>query len=305
MMGAMGEMTHGGMSDPFTTRTLCEWPMLTALLLVFGLATFASAIVPSQSSPSAPSKLWNAVRGLALAVLILAPLQLLIGVASMAGTAFAQALPLAPEVLRQTRFGNVWLASAPLLLALAAAAWTSGHSRWHASLIALIGAVLLALRALATHAIDFGTPAIVLYFIHEAGAGLWCGALLGLSFVAGRGDMELPAANLIVRRVSRLAGWCVAALVASGVYIAYCALGLNLDHLLYSAYGRTLIAKVAIFGILVALGGYNRYRLLPRFSVASARSELIRSVRIECLLMMAVLALAVLLANTPPAHDLK
>jgi putative copper export protein len=302
-MGTMGEMAHAGsMADPFTARTLCEWPMLTALLLVFGLAAFSAAIVPSQSSLSEPSGIWNAVRGLALVVLILAPLQLLTAVASMAGTVFAQALPLAPEVVRQTRFGNIWLASALLLVALAAVAWIPWRPRWRASLVGLTGAALLALRALVSHAIDFGTLAITFYFVHEAAAGLWGGALLGLSFMAGRGDMERPAAALVVRRVSRLAGWCVAALVASGAYIAYCALGLNLDHLLYSAYGRTLIAKVAVFGMLVALGGYNRYRLLPRLSAMPVRSELIRSVRIECLLMAAVLVLAVLLANTPPAH---
>jgi copper transport protein len=204
--------------------------------------------------------------------------------------------------MRQTRFGSVWIASAPILLVLVGAAWIPGRSRRRAGLIASIAAILLALRTLASHAIDFGAAATVLYFVHEAAAGLWGGALMGLWFTARSDDIEAPQAALIIRRVSRLAGWCVAGLVISGIYIGYCALGLNLDHLLYSAYGRTLVAKVTVFAIVAATGGYNRYWLVPRVNAASVRGELIESVQIECILMLAVLALAVLLANTPPAH---
>jgi hypothetical protein len=46
-------------------------------------------------------------------------------------------------------------------------------------------------------------------------------------------------------------------LILSGVNTAYRSLGFNLDHLLYSAYGRTIIAKVSVFGVLIALGGYD------------------------------------------------
>jgi putative copper export protein len=120
--------------------------------------------------------------------------------------------------------------------------------------------------------------------------------------MARRGAQRWAACGLVVNRVSRLCGWCVAALVISIVYIAYRVLGLNLDHLPYSAYGRTLIGKVSVFGILVAIGGYNRYWLVPQFGDASARDGLLGSVRVECFLMDAVLAFAVLLANTPPLH---
>jgi putative copper export protein len=300
-MGAMGAMAHAGaMADPFTVRTLCELPMLIGLLLVFGLAAFAAALVPARLE--LPSPLWTALRVGSVAVLLIAPLQLLTGVAAMAGTGLAEGLTLAPEVVHQTNFGHVWLISIPLLLVLTAIAWQRGRSRSRAALIALIGASLLALRGLVSHAIDFGAGAVVVYIVHECAAGLWGGALLGLLFTARRGAIEPIQEQLLVRRESRLAGWCVAALVASGIYIAYCALGLNLDHLLYSAYGRMLIAKVSVFAILLALGGYNRYWLVPGFALASARNDLFRSVRVECLLMTGVVALAVLLANTPPSH---
>jgi putative copper resistance protein D len=298
-MGAMGKLAHGGMADPFTVRSLCEWPMLTALLAAFGIAVFAAVVLPAESELDAlPVSLWSALRGLTLVALVMALPQLLIVVAAMTGTVFAQSLPLTPEVLRQTHFGRVWLASLPPLLLLTVAAWIPGQSRGRAGLIALAGAAVLVLRAPVSHAIDYGVAAMVLYFVHEAAAGLWGGALVGLWMTAP----EMPGGEQIVKRVSRLCGWCVAMLVISGSYLAYRALGFSLDHLLYSAYGRMLIAKLSVFAILVATGGYNRYWLVPQFGIASARNALIQSVRVECFLILGVFALAVLLANTPPSH---
>jgi putative copper export protein len=91
-------------------------------------------------------------------------------------------------------------------------------------------------------------------------------------------------------------------LVASGGLLAYRGLGLNLQHLLYSAYGRTLIAKVIMFVIVLTLGSYNRYWLVPQFRIPTARNALLQTVRVECCLLIVVLGLAALLANTPPVH---
>jgi hypothetical protein len=67
--------------------------------------------------------------------------------------------------------------------------------------------------------------------------------------------------------------------------------------------GRTLIAKVAVFAAVLAIGGYNRYWLVPNVSDATARDGLLRNVGVEwVILLFAVLGLASLLANTPPAH---
>ncbi len=302
-MGAMWAMTHARMTDPFTVRSLCEWPMLLALLAMFGLAMFCAALVPAgPESESAPAELWITIRVLSLVALVLAPLRFLVAIASMAGTGLAQAAALTPEVIGQTHFGKIWLASATLLLMLVAAAWVPIRSRQWAALIALGAAAILALHATVSHAIDYGAPAIAVYFVHEAAAALWIGAVAGLWFMSRLGAQRWAACGTLVTRVSRLCGWCVAALVISGVYIAWCGLGLSLDHLLYSAYGRTLIWRVSLFAILVATGAYNRYALVPHFDDASTRGALIESVRVECFLMAAVVAFAVLLANTPPSH---
>ncbi len=301
-MGAMGEMTHAGMADPFTARALCEWLMLIVLLPAFGLAMFAAFVLPQPSQAQPPVRLWSWLRAMALAALVLAPFQFATAVASMAGTGIGQALVLMPEVMRGTYFGQVWIVSAPLFVALAAAVWIPGRSRRRAQLAAAIAASLLALRATASHAIDYGAVAILSYFAHEAAAGMWAGALVGLWLTAGPAARARPGDELIVGRVSRTCGWCVAALAITGAYIAYRGLGLSLDHLLYSAYGRMLIAKLAVFAILVMTGAYNRYWLVAQFHAAPARNALMQSVRVECALITGVLLLAALLANTPPAH---
>jgi putative copper resistance protein D len=143
----------------------------------------------------------------------------------------------------------------------------------------------------------------MLYFLHEVAAGLWVGALLVLWIVARRGNAPKVWIEDAARRVSKVAVWSVLAIVISGIYTAYNGLGFDLYHLLFSAYGRTLIAKVAVFAAVLAIGGYNRYWLVPQVNDSTARDGLLRNVGVEwVILLFAVLGLASLLANTPPAH---
>jgi putative copper export protein len=219
----------------------------------------------------------------------------------MAGVRVVEALPDVPEVLRETHFGHDWAVSAALAVALAMAAWMPGQRSNRAGMAALASAFLLICWADASHAVDFGALAVTVYFLHEAAAGLWIGSLVGL-WVVGRQAHADGVLRLTVRRVSRLSGWCVLVLVLSGVYSASTTLGLNFHHLVYSPYGQILIAKILLLGLIVGLGGYNRYRLIPAVPSPSARTALLRNVAAECILLIAVLGCAALLANTSPPH---
>ena len=126
--------------------------------------------------------------------------------------------------------------------------------------------------------------------------GLWVGAR--------RGRMPEYWVENTARRVSTLAAWCVCVIVLTGAYSAYEALGVHVALLLSSVYGRILSAKLVLFGLLLILGAYNRYRLVPAVHVLRPRQALVRNVGVECLLLLVgVLALASLLAHTPPAHS--
>lgn len=167
-----------------------------------------------------------------------------------------------------------------------------------------IAAALLVLDSLSSHAIDHGAAAVAIYFLHEAAAGLWLGGLTGLCLGFWRAKIDDGWLELTAPRVSCAAGWSVAVLALTGLYNAYETLGLNVEHLLYSDYGRTLLIKVWLFAVLLAIGGYNRYRLVPAVKEPRARTLLVRSVAIESVLMLVVIGVAAMLANTAPPHPL-
>jgi putative copper export protein len=280
--------------------SLAVWPLVACEVMIFGTTAFALIAVPGNDAGTEPVRrallpLW---RGLATTTILLSPMAVLVGTACMADTSVRASIPLVSEVLRLTHWGQVWVWRLPVTIALLIAAWTPGSSARKSAALCALAALLLLLRSITSHAIDVGAVAMATYFVHELAAGLWLGALAGLwvTFaLMGGGDWLGPT----VRRVSQLAGWCAAALPLSGLYMAYNAFGLSLDRLLYSAYGRTLLAKVMLFAAVVSIGGYNRYRLIPAKN-PSGRGALLRNVGIESVLLLGVLGIAALLANTPP-----
>ncbi|MGH7988014.1 MAG: copper resistance D family protein [Candidatus Binataceae bacterium] len=241
-------------------------------------------------------------RWLAVLMAVMTPVVLLVFSSGMAGMAIAQALPYVPEVIRQTQFGHIWSIEYVVVLVLLVAAWMPlGDESRTFALLALTAALLL-LRAFSSHAIDHGGLAVAIYFVHEISASLWIGAILGLWFAVARGGMgrvwEISAAP----RVSAVAEASVTILILSGIYTAYYSLAGDPSRLLYSIYGRTLIVKVAAAMVVLLIGGYNRFVLVPTMSQAASGRTLVRNVGVESALLIGVLFLAALLANTPPAH---
>ncbi len=286
-------------------RTLLAWPLVVTTVVIFGTAAFVllstgggrydlTVVVPPLLS------VW---RLFALVTCLVSPFVLLDVTAEMATVSWAGALPLVPEVLAETHAGRVWECFLPVALLLLLAGYLPIPQSIKVSMLFVLAGVLLFLQALLSHAIDKGRLAVTAYFLHEVAAGLWIGALLALWIVARRGNASGLWVQKAARRVSKLAFWSVLVLVISGIYAAYNGLGFDLYHLLFSAYGRTLIAKVVVFLMVLAIGGYNRYWLVPKVTASIARDRLLRNVGVESvILLFGVLGLAALLANTPPAH---
>jgi putative copper export protein len=88
----------------------------------------------------------------------------------------------------------------------------------------------------------------------------------------------------------------------SGLYTAYYSLGADPHRLVEAAYGRALVDKICAAMLVLMIGAYNRYWVMPAVSETSAQESLLRNVGIESILLVGVLGLAALLANTPPAH---
>jgi putative copper resistance protein D len=291
---------------PLYGRALLEWPLVLAVLTIFGTGAFTLFFAPPGDSHgeavvNALAPLWRLLAG---AAFLIAPFVLLDIAAEMAAVSWWVALPLLPEVMSNTHVGRVWASFLPATVLLLAGACLPSRQSLRTIVLFVVTTLLLLLDALASHAIDHGLMAVAMYIVHELAAGLWVGALLGLWIVVRRGQVSERWIQDATRQVSTLAAWCVLAIVLTGAYTAYESLGVNVSLLLFSAYGRTLIAKVALFGLVLALGAYNRYCLVPKVEASRSRDALLRNVGVESLiLLVGVLALASLLANTPPAHN--
>jgi len=180
---------------------------------------------------------------------------------------------------------------APSVAALAAMSWM-GHASSGNDVTLNVGADLL----------------------HNGATAAWIGGLLGLlayllpaGAALAEGDrMRLVAQGVV--RFSTLATVCVAVLVITGVYRALAEVG-ALSDLVDTGYGIALLVKLALFAVMLAGGGYNRFVLHPRLERAAlglpggesaAGERLARSVRAELVLAgLLLVAVAVLVSSAP------
>jgi copper transport protein len=165
--------------------------------------------------------------------------------------------------------------------------------------------------------------------IHLAGAAAWFGGvvLLLVTLRATRLEDDPVGGATVVARFSTLAAWSVLALAIAGTAMAL-PLVRGLDALTSTTYGWTLLAKVALVAVVVAVAAYNRRTLVPAIvaravpvgaSVDAAPEEaravgagadgsaawtrLTRTVQLEAVLLVVVLGLTGFLVTTQPAAE--
>ena len=106
--------------------------------------------------------------------------------------------------------------------------------------------------------------------VHMVAAGVWIGGFVPiLVLLRARRRAEAPAPIDEVRRFSSAAGWAVLVVVATGlvrVVNEEGGLGSVWSRLTDSSYGTTLIVKVAVVVVVIALGAWNRLRSIPRLA---------------------------------------
>lgn len=164
--------------------------------------------------------------------------------------------------------------SAPKL-AVAAGDWSEHGARVvGASLrnawLAVTGVLVLAVgAALDGHSASEGPRALVwtVDLAHTLAAGIWLGglALLTIMLAWRRRAGRAPNAAYPAVRFSTLAGIGLGVAGLAGVVLAVIILP-DVAALWESNWGRLLIAKVALVGVVAAMGVYNHFRLIPRLS---------------------------------------
>src|SRR2546428_5088885 len=144
---------------------------------------------------------------------------------------------------------------------------------------------------------------------HLVGVSLWVGGLLALFRVRPwlrEGEMA-PVAREVFAGFSTLAAYSVALVLGAGVGLSLI-LAPTWAALLGPPYGWIVLAKISLFAPMVAVGAWNRYRVLPASDVPEELPDtvahLARNVRIEAIPGAVVLTLAAILASPSPPTSL-
>lgn len=217
-----------------------------------------------------------------------------------------------------TRYGAIWLARLGLVAGLGLALWRLAGSRgwWAGWAAAGLGAGVLLTNSLYSHsaALADGTAlAVAADWLHQLAVAAWVGGLfvLALALPGALAPLEPPRRwQLLVElvsRFSRLALASVAVLAATGLYQAMLHVG-SLEALPATAYGWSLVAKLALVAPLLLLGAINllvigpglRWRDRERDALARRFGWIVRG---EATLAALVLLASGVLTSLPPARQ--
>jgi len=227
------------------------------------------------------------------------------------GSGFAPALMW--SMIGQTTWGWGWLLQ--VLAAIAAMAGFSAARKdpsrgWR---IAATGTVLGAFApALSGHAASAPTLrplAILADGLHILGASGWLGSLLILLAAGIPAAMRLekdhrsPAVADLVNAFSPTALAFAGLTASAGVFAAWIHLG-TIPALWQTQYGKTLLVKLAILGIVTATGAYNFLYVKPRLGKLDGVKHIRRSATIEVTVAVLVLLVTAVLVATPTAMDM-
>ena len=163
------------------------------------------------------------------------------------------------------------------------------------------------------HATELSPTAISLAAdaIHATAAALWLGGLVGLVMVLSVRTPETVRATAgIIGRFSRMAFWSVIALTLAGLTLTITGSGASLNSILTTTWGQLVLAKIGLTLIIVLIAAWNRRTLVPSLTsptentgeLAVRWATLLRTIRAEAVLLVAVVALTAIVVNVPPAR---
>jgi putative copper resistance protein D len=294
--------------------TLVRAAHFAAVIMLFGQFAYAYAVAPDGRMPPRfrATLLWSL--GVAIAAGIA---WLFLEASNMSGMPLAEAWRdgAVGTVLRETHFGNVCVVRLVLAFLVAAAGLVM-DSRHHpeARAVGALGslAILASLAACGHAAAGTGTQGAIrltMDALHLVAAGAWLGALVPFAALLARsaGDAaSLDTAQRAARRFSTLGVTSVAVIVFTGIVNARYTVE-TMDALTGSRYGMELMAKVAIFLVILALASMNRWRLTPRLAGGAQGPAALRALRMNTVLELALgLAIVAIVGNlgiTMPPHE--
>jgi copper transport protein len=209
-------------------------------------------------------------------------------------------------LLSNTRFGSVWLARLLISAALVGLALQTDAVRWHWLMFGLTLFALLTI-SLNSHAASEVEPLwpVLADWVHLIAASVWVGGLVYFVFGlwatrALKADSRAKLIGELIPRFTRLALLSVGTLTLSGVYSAILRVG-AWESLFNTAYGFTLVVKIAIALVMVLIGGANML-MIPRTLAQGGAGQFQRNVSGEVYLGVLLMLSVAVLTNLPPAR---
>lgn len=314
----------GGFDAESPLFVAVRWLTYVALLGLVGAVAFrfvvlglaarradasADAVIPTAAERAAAIGL--ACSALLLAAAVLRLVAQSIALHGLTAEAFDPGM--AASMLTGTVWGWGWLLQvAAGALALFGFARARRHERSGWGLAAAAGMLAAVSPALSGHAAAaprLAGLAVAADALHVVGAAGWLGSLAVLLFAGVPAAMRLddrqrgPAVASLVNAFSPTALGFAALVALTGLFAGWLHLG-RVDALWGSEYGRLLLLKVGVLGIVALTGAWNWLKVRPALGDDTGTALLRRSAGVEVAIAVVVVAItAVLVATSPPVHE--
>lgn len=206
-------------------------------------------------------------------------------------------------------------AAAALLGLVALVALKPGRALW--SVTAALGLIVAASFAWTGHGAATEGPGgpihLVANIIHAVAAASWLGALAALTALLLRRAGPDLAIHRALHGFAGLGTLAVLMLVLTGLVNSWFLIGPErVASIAGNLYGQLLVAKLVLFGLMLALAASNRFRLTPTLGSAletgqpsvAAMSALRRSLLVETGLGLALIGVVAVMGTLPPPASL-
>lgn len=303
-----------------------RWIGYLAIALAIGALVWMLFVLPRTDLPERSLEgATRRFRGLVLlagsAGLVASLLAIVFQGAVGAGNSFWEAFGSGiPGQVMETRFGTMMLVRAGAWAGLIALFLFAAGSFRRAGAVSIaglaLGALLVVTPALAGHAStrDPGWLLIPSDVIHVAAMAVWTGGLAAMLWIlppATRG-VDDPAGRTAFLtsttvRFSTVALVSVALIGVSGAIQSILEVG-TVGDLFSTQFGRAVAIKIVLFAVLIGFGAANRMRVIPglvnRLDKAQSPGKpglrLRRLLRVEVMIVVAVLGVSAALVSYPP-----
>lgn len=310
----------GGLSAADVLAWAARWAMLAGITitlgavscrLLLGMAGQPYEPLPDRARRSATLGMWAAV-----ALLPAAVVRMGMEVMDLAdpGQSFSDWVHLVVTMAAHTHWGAVWIvhvAIAAAAIIAFAIARSGSKGAWRVAGLSAIG--LAATLAFAGHAASVEQHRALVVtadVLHVLCGGTWMGTLTVLAAVTLRSDARTPKRRApaewgadiagLVRAFSPVALASAGVLAITGTIAAWNHLD-TVSSLWRSGYGRTLLVKLTLVGLVLLAGAYNWQRGTPRLTAPDQDGvrAFTQSVSVEISLGMLVLAITAILVAMP------